>query len=200
MKKHKLKNREMKKFMEKEKVLEIEITKINEMYSCWYVKKVNKIKLKAMPLTEIGTDEKNKLCFGCGYKTNFNKEYIGDEKSHLSYYDYQINLEVDFLEYYEKSIPKFIENKYVEDLKQVIDLVNDLYGIQKRWRAEQKKGYFYIHSNGLVDETMESYKTMDNQRYELGNYFRTEKEAQKIIDSKEWQEFWERVKAGEIGK
>ena len=97
--------------MEKEKVLEIEITKINEMYSCWYVKKVNKIKLKAMPLTEIGTDEKNKLCFGCGYKTNFNKEYIGDEKSHLLYYDYQINLEVDFLEYYEKSIPKFIENK-----------------------------------------------------------------------------------------
>ena len=44
--------------MEKEKVLEIEITKINEMYSCWYVKKVNKIKLKAMPLTEIGTEEK----------------------------------------------------------------------------------------------------------------------------------------------
>ena len=60
--------------MEKEKVLEIEITKINEMYSCWYVKKVNKIKLKAMPLTEIGTDEKNKLCFGCGNETNFNKE------------------------------------------------------------------------------------------------------------------------------
>ena len=41
---------------------------------------------------------------------------------------------------------------------------------------------------------------MDNQRYELGNYFKTEEEAQKIIDSKEWQEFWERVKAGEIGK
>lgn len=186
--------------MERENVLEIEITKINEMYSCWYVKKVNKIKLKAMPLTEIGTDEKNKLCFGCGYKTNFNKEYIGNEKSHLSYYDYQINLEVDFLEFYEKSIPKFIENEYVEDLKQVIDLVNDLYGIQKRWRAEQKKGYFYIYSNGLVDETMESYKTMDNQRYELGNYFRTEEEAQKIIDSKEWQEFWEKVRIGEIGK
>jgi len=46
---------------------------------------------------------------------------------------------------------------------------------------------------------MESYKTMDNQRYELGNYFRTEEEAQKIIDSKEWQEFWEKVRNGEIG-
>jgi len=87
-----------------------------------------------------------------------------------------------------------------KSIKERVDKLNEKYGIPKRWRAEQKKGYFYIHSNGLVDETMESYKTMDNQRYELGNYFKTEEEAQKIIDSKEWQEFWERVKAGEIGK
>ena len=185
--------------MEKEKVLEIEITKINEMYSCWYVKKVNKIKLKAMPLTEIGTDEKNKLCFGCGYKTNFNREYIGDEKSHLSYYDYQINLEVDFLEYYEKSIPKFIENKYVGDLKRVIDLVNDLYGIPKRWRAEENEEYYYIGSSGIVWSVGELFSDEDNDNYNLGNYFRTEEEAQKIIDSKEWQEFWAKVRAGEIG-
>ena len=87
-----------------------------------------------------------------------------------------------------------------KSIKERVDKLNEKYGIPKRWRAEQKKGYFYIHSNGLVDETMESYKTMDNQKYELGNYFKTEEEAQKIIDSKEWQEFWERVKAGEIGK
>ena len=184
--------------MEKENVLEIEITKINEMYSCWYVKKVNKIKLKAMPLTEIGTDEKNKLCFGCGYKTNFDKEYIGDEKSHLSYYDYQINLEVDFLEYYEKSIPKFIENKYVGDLKQVINLVNDLYGIPKRWRAEDFKKYYYINSVSDICASTEEKQNLDNERYELGNYFQTEEEAQKIIDSKKWQEFWAKVRAGEI--
>ena len=60
--------------------------------------------------------------------------------------------------------------------------------------------YFYIYSTGLVDETMESYKTMDNQRYELGNYFRTEEEAKQIIDSKEWKEFWALVRAGEIGE
>ena len=87
-----------------------------------------------------------------------------------------------------------------KSIKERVDKLNEKYGIQKRWRAEQKKGYFYIHSNGLVDETMESYKTMDNQRYELGNYFRTEEEAQKVIDSKEWQEFWEKVRIGEIGK
>lgn len=184
--------------MEKEKVLEIEITKINEMYSCWYVKKVNKIKLKAMPLTEIGTDEKNKLCFGCGYETKFNKEYIGDEKSHLSYYDYQINLKVDFLEYYEKSIPKFIENEYVGDLKRVIDLVNDLYGIPKRWRAEKGKTYFSI-DDGEILNCYDYYDKKDNEIFELGNYFKTEEEAQKVIDSKEWQDFWAKVRAGEIG-
>ena len=165
--------------MEKEKVLEIEITKINEMYSCWYVKKVNRIKLKAMPLTEIGTEEKNKLCFGCGYKTNFNKEYIGDEKSHLSYYDYQINLEVDFLEYYEKSIPKFIENKYVGDLKRVIDLVNEEYGIPKRWRAGNEHYFYYITSNADITKTYDDYSPFKSSFYDLGNYFQTEKEAQK---------------------
>jgi len=183
--------------MEKEKVLEIEITKINEMYSCWYVKKVNKIKLKAMPLTEIGTEEKNKLCFGCGYKTNFNKEYIGDEKSHLSYYDYQINLEVDFLEYYEKSIPKFIENKYVGDLKRVIDLVNDLYGIPKRWRAEENKNYYYICNYEFIETNNEGGDDTDNFLFELGNYFKTEEEAEKV--KIELDKFWEKVRNGEIG-
>ena len=183
--------------MEKENVLEIEITKINEMYSCWYVKKVNRIKLKAMPLTEIGTEEKNKLCFGCGYKTNFNKEYIGDEKSHLSYYDYQINLEVDFLEYYEKSIPKFIENKYVGDLKRVIDLVNEKYGIPKRWRAEKKGIYFYIADKGCISDTWEDFDSVDNKRHKLCNYFKTEEEAEKV--KVELDKFWAKVRAGEIG-
>ena len=40
--------------------------------------------------------------------------------------------------------------------------------------------------------------TEDKCRYNLGNYFKTEEEAEKVINSKEWQEFWEKVKAGEI--
>ena len=43
------------------------------------------------------------------------------------------------------------------------------------------------------------YDKKDDEIFELGNYFQTEKEAQKIIDSKEWQEFWAKVRAGEIG-
>ena len=90
-----------------------------------------------------------------------------------------------------------------EDIDLFLDkifCINEKYGIQNRWRAKPNQGYFYIYSNGLVDETMERYINMDNQRYELGNYFQTEEEAQKVIDSKEWKEFWEKVRNGEIGE
>ena len=45
----------------------------------------------------------------------------------------------------------------------------------------------------------EYYDKFDNDRYDLGNYFETKEQAQKVIDSKEWQEFWEKVRNGEIG-
>ena len=174
--------------MEKEKVLEIEITKINDTYS---LAKVTKINRKVI-------EEKKKYYFGYANSSNLETNSILYEapsfKTSISdtipCFDLHLNSENDCFT---------IKNILVESLELFLQEFNEKYGIPKRWRAEQKKGYFYIYSNGLVDETMESYKTMDNQRYELGNYFRTEEEAQKIIDSKEWQEFWEKVRNGEIG-
>lgn len=186
--------------MERENVLEIEIIKVNDKFSSWYIKKINERKLKHINPNELDRLGNDILCFGCGEiypQTKFTKEKIDRTGLYGEHYEYQINLEIKYKNNYDE--PYFIKNEYVEDLKSIINLVNERYGIPKRWRAEQKKGYFYIYSNGLVDETMESYKTMDNQRYELGNYFRTEEEAQKVLDSKEWQEFWERVRNGEIG-
>lgn len=182
--------------MEKENILEIEITKINEMYSCWYVKKVNKIKLKAMPLTEIAHEDKKKYCFGYGYRNEFKKEYIG-YNHHSCVSDYQIDLEIDNLESYDK--PYLIENKLVPDLQFLIDVINEKYGIPKRWRAEKEKEYFFVTGTSEITTDEEYYNEADNARYELGNYFKTEEEAQKIVDSKEWQDFWAKVRAGEIG-
>ena len=181
--------------MEKEKVLEVEITKINEMYSCWHVKKVNKIKLKAMPLTEIAHEDKKKYCFGYGYRNEFKKEYIG-YNHHSCVSDYQIDLEIDNLESYDK--PYLIENKLVQDLQFLIDVVNEKYGIPKRWRAEKGKTYFSI-DDGEILNCYDYYDKKDDEIFELGNYFKTQEEAQKVIDSKEWQEFWAKVRAGEIG-
>ena len=70
---------------------------------------------------------------------------------------------------------------------------------QKRWRAKEDETYYYIGSGGSVWSTEEANTYDDDDNYELGNYFKTKEKAQAVIDSKEWQEFWEKVRAGEIG-
>lgn len=182
--------------MEKEKVLEIEIIKATDKYSYWVIRKVNKIKLKKMPLTEIAHEDKKKYCFGYGYKNEFKKEYIG-YNHHSCVSDYQIDLEIDNLESYDK--PYLIENKLVQDLQFLIDVVNEKYGIPKRWRAEEGEKYFLVSASGLIEFRIETDGPYDKLKYDLGNYFKTKEEAQKVIDSKEWQEFWAKVRAGEIG-
>ncbi|WP_338966208.1 hypothetical protein KSU13_09250 [Fusobacterium nucleatum] len=182
--------------MEKEKVLEIEIIKATDKYSYWVIRKVNKIKLKKMPLTEIAHEDKKKYCFGYGYINEFKKEYIG-YNHHSCVSDYQIDLEIDNLESYDK--PYLIENKLVPDLQFLIDVVNEKYGIPNRWRADDGERYYYIDSHQRILDNTDLTHSYDDMRYELGNYFQTKEEAQKVIDSKEWQDFWAKVRAGEIG-
>ena len=89
-----------------------------------------------------------------------------------------------------------------KDLKKILEKVNKInekYGIPKRWRAEIGKKHFSILSTGGVGSFSEYYDKFDNDRYDLGNYFETKEQAQKVIDSKEWQEFWAKVRSGEIG-
>lgn len=85
------------------------------------------------------------------------------------------------------------------ELEDFIKYVNQKYGIPKRWRAKELEEYYYIGSNGIVWSVGEEFSDEDNDHYNLGNYFQTKEEAQKVVDSKEWQEFWVKVRAGEIG-
>ena len=86
----------------------------------------------------------------------------------------------------------------INKIKEFVDYVNEEYGIPKRWRAEKGKTYFAIY-DGEILSCYDYYDKKDNEIFELGNYFQTEEEAQKILNSKEWQEFWAKVRAGEIG-
>lgn len=186
--------------MEKEKVLEIEITKINDKFSSWYIKKINERKLKHIDPNELDRLYGNILCFGCGEiytKTKFDKERIDRVGLHGEYYEYQINLEIKYKNNYDE--PYFIKNEYVEDLKSIVNLVNERYGIQKRWRAEEGENYYTISGVDAIKIDTENLVELDNRRYETGNYFQKKEEAQKIIDNKEWQDFWEKVRIGEIG-
>ena len=89
-----------------------------------------------------------------------------------------------------------------EDLKEIlkrVNKINEKYGIPYRWRARPHERFFCIYANGEISTTQDDYESYKDSFYELGNYFKTEEEAQKIIDSKEWQDFWEKVREGEIG-
>lgn len=47
----------------------------------------------------------------------------------------------------------------------------------KKWRAENHIGYYYNNCYGNVRMKIEEFDDIDNQRYKMGNYFMTRKEA-----------------------
>lgn len=155
--------------MEKEKVLEIEITKINDNWNAITVKKI-KEDIENNDLFEWVTVGGN---YVCNDKIFINRVY--------------------------PNIPFIARNETTFIFKGIVDKINKKYGITKRWRAEDFRKYYYINSVSDICASTEEKQNLDNERYELGNYFQTEEEAQKVIDSKEWQDFWEKVRAGEIG-
>ena len=174
--------------MEKENVLEIEITKINDEYSLAIVKKMNRKVI----------EEKKKYKFGYANSSNLetNSELHKDPNFHtyisdtILCSDLYINSENDCFT---------IKNNLVESLELFLQEFNEKYGIPKRWRAEKGGVYLYIKSTGEVTVADENRSVEDIYRYELGNYFEFEKQAVKVKNSKEWKEFWAKVRAGEIG-
>ena len=81
-----------------------------------------------------------------------------------------------------------------EDLKNILEKVNKInekYGIHKRWRSEENDCYYTIFG-----ENIEKKSLADDKFYNLGNYFKTKEEAEKV--KVELDKFWAKVRAGEI--
>ena len=168
--------------MKKEKVLEIEIKKINDEYSVFYPTKLNIKELEKAGYTVIEFDVLDEV-----------------KKPAINFYFNNKNDFTILLNDTSLNVPFIIENIYIEELKRTVDEYNEKYGIPKRWRAAPHEKFFCIYANGEVSTTQDDYGSYKESFYELGNYFKTEEESQKVIDSKEWQEFWAKVRAGEIG-
>ena len=176
--------------MEKEKVLDIEIVKINDVWSAWHIKKINRKILKN------GIKDK--------FYTNDNWYHfeITEGETDFFYSVEDINSQEEpklNINYKNDGIPNLIVNNEVNDLILVILEINEKYGIPKRWRAEENEEYFTVRDDGYINKYVDIYSTDDDYKYNLGNYFRTYKEAEEVLKSKEWQDFWEKVKNGEIG-
>lgn len=58
--------------------------------------------------------------------------------------------------------------------------------------------YFYV-SGGSIEKTQDYGNEKDDKNYKLGNYFLDSTEARQVLDSKEYREFWAKVRNGEIG-
>ena len=50
----------------------------------------------------------------------------------------------------------------------------------KRWRAEENKGYYYLTSHLKPSEWVDQRRPCDDECYKIGNYFQTEREAEKV--------------------
>ena len=97
------------------------------------------------------------------------------------------------------NIPFITSNETAFLFKDIVDRINEKYGIPKRWRAEKGGIYWFIDTDfsGKVRDLWDQRSTDENVRYNLGNYFKTKEEAEKV--KKELDKFWAKVRAGEIG-
>ncbi len=64
---------------------------------------------------------------------------------------------------------------------------------KKRWRAERGEEYYYINFQLKILFDEEDFAEIDEERYDVGNYFETKEEAQEYAEymkkcSLEWHE------------
>lgn len=159
--------------MEKENVLEIEFQKVWDMWA-WRIVK-----------NEIPFSDKSK-------EIEFNNIKMKKDRTETIFiYDCSF----DKFENIEDYI--LIDDQEKSDLEKFIDYVNKKYGIPKRFKPENCEEYYFIISDGYVISKLNYMTTEDKSRYDLGNCFETEEEAEKV--KAELDKFWAKVRAGEIG-
>lgn len=83
---------------------------------------------------------------------------------------------------------------YASELKALI--------LALRWRRDDMRkfgGFYFYVSGGSVEKTKDYGNEKDDENYRLGNYFLDSTEAKQVLESKEYIEFWSKVRNGEIG-
>lgn len=75
-----------------------------------------------------------------------------------------------------------ISDREKEIIENKVKLINEKYGIEKRWRAKEGDIYFFI-LNGMftIGKVREDGTYIHNTRYKLGNYFKTKELAEEKV-------------------
>lgn len=83
---------------------------------------------------------------------------------------------------------------YASELKALI--------LALRWRRDDMRvfgrTYFFV-SGGIIENTKDYGNEKDDKNYRLGNYFLDITEAKQVLESKEYKDFWEKVRGNRIG-
>lgn len=85
---------------------------------------------------------------------------------------YILNKQIQF------DLPFIVNNSDVEPLLKAYEKINKEFGVEERWRANKNEKYFLVSALGTICDSTELNSDTDNKRYEAGNYFKTEKEAE----------------------
>ena len=167
------------------KIIDIEIKKIDENYSYFKVKYINEEKFDNLI-----------------YRNN--RIWIDKKEYNISRNIYNIFYLSENTEIYYFSIssmkknqnrPTIIINNIIENLKKIIEFINSEKE-NKREKKEKFEKYYFIDLYGEIKEGLEDDSLETKKRFEYGNYFMSKKEIENFINSYEYQELWNSVKRG----
>ena len=91
-----------------------------------------------------------------------------------------------------------VNDRELQYIYEKVNEVNEKYGIVKRWRAKRGETYYYIDTIGCLASTTEDNSWISDNRYSLGNYFKTGEEARRITKSIQWKDLWEDVREDKL--
>ena len=91
-----------------------------------------------------------------------------------------------------------VNDRELQYIYEKVNEVNEKYGVVKRWRADKKERYYFIDRDFFVQEDIEENTHADNQRYNIGNYFKTYEKARSVLDSVQWKNLWKDVREDEL--
>lgn len=91
-----------------------------------------------------------------------------------------------------------VDESKMQDIFEKVAKVNEKYGIIKRWRARKQEIYYTILSGGEIYPIVEKGTESDDARFNIGNYFKSNKEARRVMDSIQWNSLWNDVKEDKL--
>ena len=149
----------MEEDMEKENVLEIEYCNVFEKFAV-RIKYQNYAILKRNNFRDDELNVSSLNCFHYSGKTLYlnGKDVVEDKEFTI------------------------MDRDKLEDLIDLVKKINDKYGIPKRWRAKKGGKYFFISGLLNIDSYNEGFDGTDDELYDLNNYFKTEEEAEIMIE------------------